>query len=241
MDLIDQLNGLAARIPKQIEHLTTEEATKNALILPMINSLGYNVFDPTEVIPEFTADVGTKKGEKVDYVIMMEGKPAILIECKMAGSKLSLNHAGQLFRYFATTEARFAILTNGIDYQFFTDIEKPNKMDEKPFFEFSMSRLDPNVVDEIKKFSKASFNLENILSNASELKYKKQVKALLQKELDSPSEDFVRYFTQQVYSGKFISSIKEQFTPIVASAFKEFIKDHVNRRLQRAGWSYPCG
>ena len=124
--------------PGPRQHLATEEATKNALVLPVINALGYNVFDPTEVVPEFVADVGTKKGEKVDYVIMRDGKPAILIECKAAGSRLNLNHASQLFRYFATTDARFAVLTDGIEYQFYTDIEAPNRMDSHPFFEFSM-------------------------------------------------------------------------------------------------------
>uniref|UniRef100_UPI00191BD0AC type I restriction endonuclease n=1 Tax=Tautonia marina TaxID=2653855 RepID=UPI00191BD0AC len=185
MDLIDHLAQIAARIPAHRVHLATEEATKNALVLPLINALGYNVFDPTEVVPEFIADVGTKKGEKVDYVIMRDGKPAILIECKSAGSKLSINHASQLFRYFTTTDARFAVLTDGIEYQFYTDIEAPNKMDSHPFFEFSMLSLDTKIVEEIKKFSKQSFDLNNILCNASELKYKKQIRGLLANELNS--------------------------------------------------------
>lgn len=234
MDLIDQLNQIAARIPKQIDHLQSEEATKNALVLPFLNALGYNVFDPTEVVPEFTADVGTKKGEKVDYAIMRDGSPAVLIECKTAGSKLSFNHASQTFRYFSVTDARFAILTNGIDYQFYTDIEVPNRMDEKPFFEFSMVNLDAKSVEEVKKFAKTNFDLNNILSNASELKYEKQIISLLAQELESPSEDFVRHFTQQVYSGKFTQSVKEQFTPLVRGAFREFLKERVNERIQSA-------
>lgn len=82
MDLIDKLREMSLRIPAQIGHIQTEEATKNAFVLPFINALGYNVFDPTEVVPEFTADVGIKKGEKVDYSIMKDGKPIILFECK---------------------------------------------------------------------------------------------------------------------------------------------------------------
>lgn len=234
MDLIDQLQQIASRIEKQLGHLQTEEATKNALIMPMINALGYNVFDPTEVVPEFTADVGMKKGEKVDYAIMREGKPAILVECKTAGSKLNLSHASQLFRYFHATDARFAVLTNGIEYQFFTDIESPNKMDEKPFFEFSMANLDPKVVEEVKKFSKAHFNLENILSNASELKYKKQIRGLLAREYEAPTDEFVKHFTKQVYSGPFTAGIKEQFTKLVHDAFTDFVKERVNARLQHA-------
>ena len=234
MDIVDSLQQLAARIPSQLEHLMTEEATKNALIMPFIQALGYNVFDPTEVIPEFTADVGTKKGEKVDYVIKRESKMIILWECKPAGAKLGLNHASQLYRYFSVTEARFAILTNGVDYQIYTDIEAANKMDEKPFFEFSMLALDARAIEEIRKFSKAAFNLENILSTASELKYTKQIQALITKELESPSEDFVRHFTKQVYSGTITATVKAQFNKLVGDAFREFIKGRVNQRIQSA-------
>lgn len=234
MDLVDHLLQIAARIPAQLPHLLTEEATKNALVLPFLNGLGYNVFDPTEVVPEFTADVGTKKGEKVDYVIMRDGKAAILIECKPINTKLHINHASQLFRYFTVTNARFAILTNGTDYQFYTDIDAPNKMDEKPFFEFSMLALDAQAMEEIRKFSKASFNLENILSTATGLKYNKQIQLLFTKELENPSEEFIRYFTKQVYSGTFTAAIKTQFTALVGDAFREFIKSKVNQRIQSA-------
>ncbi|QJE97517.1 type I restriction endonuclease [Luteolibacter luteus] len=234
MDLADHLLQIASRIPAQIQHLQTEEATKNALVLPFLNGLGYNVFDPTEVIPEFIADVGTKKGEKVDYVIMKDGKPCLLIECKPVGAKLHINHASQLFRYFSVTDARFAILTNGVDYQFYTDIEAPNKMDEKPFFELSMLSLDSRTIEEVRKFSKTVFNLEAILSTASELKYKKQILLLLAKELEAPSEDLVRHFAKQVHGGVFSPAIKSQFTSLVGDAFRDFIKGRVAQRLQSA-------
>jgi len=234
MDLEDALFQIAARIPRQIEHLKTEEATKAALVMPFINALGYNVFDPTEVIPEFIADVGIKKGEKVDYVIVHEGKVAILIECKQVGAKLSLENSSQLFRYFAVTEARFAILTNGIDFQIFTDIEAPNKMDSKPFFEFNMQALDSRVVSEIKKFAKTQFDVEAILSNASELKYLKLLRAQLENEIESPSEELVRLFTTRTYSGRFTEAVKEQFTKLVQTALRDFIRDKVNARLQSA-------
>lgn len=234
MDIVDSLQQLAARIPSQLAHIQTEEATKNALIMPFIHALGYNVFDPTEVVPEFTADVGTKKGEKVDYVIKRENKMIILWECKPVGGKLGLNHASQLYRYFSVTEARFAVLTNGVDYQIYTDIEAPNKMDEKPFFEFSMLALDARAIEEIRKFSKAAFNLESILSTASELKYTKQLQALIAKELESPSEEFVRHFAKQVYSGTITAGVKTQFMKLVGDAFREFIKGRVNQRIQSA-------
>lgn len=234
MDLIDSLNQLASRIPRLQETVQTEEATKNALVMPVLQALGYNVFDPFEVIPEFTADVGTKRNEKVDYAIVREGKPAILIECKCINAPLSLNHASQLFRYFACTDARFAILTNGIDYHFYTDIEAPNKMDDKPFFEFSLLSLEPRKVAEFKKFSKSLFELDRILSNAEELKYKKQIRLLLSQELDCPSDEFVRFFAKQVYDGSLTQERRARFTTLVSQAFREWVNNRISERLQNA-------
>lgn len=114
MDFIDHLRLLSTRIAANKDNIQTEEATKNAMIMPLIQILGYNVFDPLEVTPELVADVGTKKGEKVDYAILKDGKPIILFECKKSGADLHINHASQLFRYFHVTEARFGVLTNGL-------------------------------------------------------------------------------------------------------------------------------
>lgn len=234
MDIIDALSQLASRLPRLKETVQTEEGTKNALIMPVLQALGYNVFDPFEVVPEYTSDVGTKKGEKVDYVIMKDGKPAILIECKALNASLNINHASQLYRYFACTEARFAILTNGVEYQFYTDIEAPNKMDDRPFFEFTLEDIDSRKVTELKKFSKSMFELENILSNASELKYKKQIRHLLTQELESPSEEFVRLFAKQVYGGTLTQERRAQFTTLVSQAFREWVNNRVSERLQNA-------
>lgn len=173
---------------------------------------------------------------------MREGKPAVLIECKCINSPLNINHASQLFRYFACTEARFGILTNGVDYQFYTDIEAPNKMDDKTFFEFSIQSIDPREVAEIKKFSKTAFDLDDILSNASELKYEKQIRQLFDRELEKPSEEFVRHFAKQIYSGMLTTERKEQFGLLVGQAFREWLNVRISERLQNAldGVSQPA-
>lgn len=234
MDFIDEIKALATRIPKQLEHLQTEEATKNALIMPFINALGYNVFDPTEVMPEFTADVGTKKGEKVDYAIMKDGKPIILFECKRASANLDDGQASQLFRYFATTDARFGVLTDGILYRFYSDLEDPNKMDAKPFLEFNMQEIDDATVGELKRFTKSAFDLEEMIAAAGEMKYTKEIKRILGEELRNPSEDFVRFFAKQVYSGLMTKAVREQFTQLTKQAFQHFINDRISDRLKSA-------
>ncbi|MEM6553758.1 MAG: type I restriction endonuclease [Planctomycetota bacterium] len=234
MDLSDRLRELAARIPSQLDLLKTEEATKNALVMPFINALGYNVFDPTEVVPEFAADVGVKKGEKVDYALIRDGEPIVLVECKSSGTDLDAAHMSQLFRYFAVTPARIGILTNGVDYRLFSDLEAPNRMDEKPFLEFSVLTLNDRIVSEIKKLAKESFDVDQVVSAASDLKYVQGIARALRDESVSPSDRFVKLLTRRVYSGMVTQAVREQFRSVVKRAFAEFINDTVNARLAKA-------
>lgn len=234
MDLIDDLQTLSAKIPRLCEVLQTEEATKNALIMPFIGILGYDIFDPTEVIPEFVADVGIKKGEKVDYAIVKDGKIIMLFECKHCGGDLSLKHAGQLFRYFSVTEARIAVLTNGVVYRFYTDLEKPNRMDETPFLEINMLELNEAVVAELKKLTKPAFNLEELLSTADDLKYMREMKRVLADQMESPSDDFVKFLASKVFTGSMTQARREYFSGITKRSFNQLINERINERLKSA-------
>lgn len=235
MDFIDQLRALALRISNVKEMIQTEEATKNAMVMPFINLLGYNVFDPMEVTPELVADIGTKKGEKIDYAILRDGKPIMLFECKKCGGDLNVNHAGQLFRYFHVTEARFGVLTNGITYRFFTDLEQPNKMDEKPFFEFNILDFKDRDVDELKKFAKSAFDLDTILTTANDLKYTRAIQNRISEWMLCPSEDFVRLLSADLLAGKrFTPTVRDQFTAITKRAFEQLLGERINDRLKGA-------
>lgn len=235
MDFIDQLRVLSSRIAANKDMIQTEEATKNAMIMPFIQILGYNVFDPMEVTPELNADIGIKKGEKVDYAILRDGKPIILFECKRCGGDLNINHAGQLFRYFHVTEARFGILTNGLVYRFFTDLDHPNKMDEKPFFEFNILDFRERDVEELKKFAKTVFDVDTILTTANELKYTRAIQNLLAEWMVAPSEEFVRLVAADLLgSRRFTPALKDQFTQITKQAFEQLIAERINVRLKGA-------
>ncbi|MFF0489897.1 type I restriction endonuclease [Nocardia sp. NPDC004068] len=232
---LDRINTIAAKLRSAQSAVSTEEATKNALVMPFIAQvLGYDVFDPAEVVPEFVSDVGTKKGEKIDYAILRDGAIQILIECKKIGEPLNINHASQLFRYFAVTSARIAILTNGLEYQVFTDGDRPNIMDSKPFLVFDILDMDNVLVPEVAKLSKESFDLDSIVSAAEELKYIGQIKRLLTQEIKTPSEDWIRYFVSRVYEGKATQRIVDQFRPLVSKAAAQFIADQVSDRLNTA-------
>lgn len=215
--------------------MITEEATKTALVLPFLNSvLGYDVFDPTEVVPEFTADTGIKKGEKVDYALMKDGEVQILIECKKYKENINSKHSGQLFRYFSVTKARVAILTNGSVYQFYTDLDAPNKMDEKPFLTLDLEEIDEHIVPEVKKLTKSSFDVESIVGAAGELKYLNQIKKLLAEQFQAPEEEFVKFFASRVYDGVLTPKVKAQFMEITPKAIKQFLNDSINSRLKSA-------
>lgn len=234
MDFIEQLQQLAKRIPALCEHLQTEEATKNALVMPFIAALGYDVFNPLEVVPELNADYGTKKGEKVDYAIKKDDKIIMLFECKHCGGDLSISHASQLFRYFSVTEARIGVLTNGMTYRFFTDLESPNKMDEKPFLEVNMLELSEAAVSELKKLTKPAFNLDELMTSAGELKYTREIKRLLAEQMAAPSEEFVKMFASKVFSGVLTQNRREFFADITKRSFNQLVNERINVRLKSA-------
>jgi len=239
-DLIDDIRAIAAKIERSRDLVSTEEATKNAFVMPFIAALGYDVFDPTEVTPELVADVGVKKGEKIDYAILKEGMPIMLFECKHHEANLDNDHASQLFRYFACTECRIAVLTNGIEYRLFTDLEAPNKMDSKPFFVFRVTDFSESMIPELKKLTKASFDIDAVLSTASELKYMREIKTLLGQQLLAPSEEFVRFCTGGIGVNRLTPSLKEQFTQLARKALGEFISERLSEKLKSAlGASAP--
>lgn len=233
MEIQAQLKALSEKIDVLKDQIQTEEATKTAFTLPFINLLGYDIFNPTEVVPEFTADIGLKKGEKVDYAIFQNGSPILIIECKHWREDLNV-HNSQLYRYFNVTKARFALLTNGIEYRFYTDLDETNKMDEKPFLEFDITQLKDQIVTEIIKFHKSNFDVDKIFNNASSLKYTKEIKKIFNQELNEPSDEFVRLFASKVYVGKLTEKIKIQFKDLVQKAITQQISEKVNDRLQNA-------
>ena len=233
MDFKDQIKQLGDRVTKLKDQIQTEEATKNAFIMPFLQVLGYDVFNPLEVVPEYITDIGTKKGEKIDYAIFKDGNPTILVECKHWGQNLNL-HDGQLLRYFHVSKAKFGILTNGICYRFYSDLVEPNKMDEKPFLEFNINDIKDIQTEELKKFHKSIFDAESIANTASELKYTNELKHLLQQELANPSAEFVKHFAKQVYPSNISAKVLEQFTNLTKKSIQQHISDLITERLKTA-------
>lgn len=231
MDFDEKLSQFVARIPRIKSAVLTEEATKTALILPFIDILGYDYTNPLEVCPEYTADYGVKNGEKVDYAIIKDECPAILIECKMIGTDLK-NHGSQLFRYFSTCKAKIGILTNGIEYKFFSDLERTNQMDTKPFLEINLETLDEQQITQLKRFRKEEFDVNKLLPSAANMIILKELTSLLNAEMDSPSQEFVKYLASQIHEGRITTNIIDTYTPLVKSAMNQIVSARINDKLK---------
>lgn len=229
----DNLKQLGKRVIELKDSIGTEKATKTSLIMPFFATLGYDLFNPTEFVPEFTADVGIKKGEKVDYAIVLDGKPTILIEAKSINQQLT-KHDSQLFRYFGTTTSKFGILTNGEEYKFFTDLDEPNKMDLTPFLTINITKIKDNQIPELAKFHKDNFDVDKITSSAAELKYLSSLKSYLTSELNEPSDNFVKYLLGEIYEGMKTKQTIEKFKPIIKKGMNQFIAEKVNDKLSAA-------
>ena len=233
---IDQaIQNLASRVRELKSIIETEEATKTAFIIPFIsNVLGYDVTDPREVIPEYTADVGVKKGEKVDFAIKSGDDFRFLIECKKIGEPLNLNHASQLVRYFNITDTEFAILTNGEVYEFYAQLDEVNRMDEKPFMTLDLANVDARIFPHLEMCTKSRFDFETIAASAEQLKYVAEIKKVLSAQFKEPDADWVKMVAARVTTRRMTAQTLDTFTSLVATAQAQFLKDEANRRLRSA-------
>lgn len=234
MDFAQRVKDLAQRSKHASEHALTEEATKTAVIMPLIQALGFDIFNLNEVTPEFVADVGTKKGEKVDFVLKIDGKPAILVEAKPISASLGSAQYSQLFRYFSVADARLAILTNGREIWFFSDTDERNKMDKKPFFIFDLQSFDESQVKDLSRFHKSVFNIESVLEAASSLKFVKATADFFREQINNPSDDFVRLIARQMVEGSVTKAVLEQIRPVIPKAIDEMIRERIQDKLNIA-------
>ena len=231
MDFSQRIQDVAHRSRQASQIALTEEATKTSVVLPFLQTLGFDVFNLEEVVPEFIADVGIKKGEKIDFALKIGGKPVILVEVKPISMSLGNTQYSQLYRYFSTVEARLAILINGREIWFFSDIDEKNRMDKKPFFVFDLQNYDERQVAELARFQKSNFDIDSILEAASNLKYVKAAAAEFAKQLASPDDEFVRFIGRQIYDGTMTKSAVEMLRPAIQAALDEVIRNRIQERL----------
>jgi hypothetical protein len=244
MAFSDDIAKVAEQVRKRAEAVSGEEATKMGLIVPFFSTLGYDVFDPTEVIPEYIADFAIKKSgqmEKVDYAISISNAIVMLVEAK-ARDKKPEAHDGQLKRYFnGLRSAKVAIVTNGIEYLFFTDLRHENIMDDEPFFIFNVLSYDQKQVENLKFFHRDNFDALVIKRHAEEMVYLTGMTQLMDSLLRSPSDEFIRFLISQLSNigsryaieSKITSKIVEKFRPIVKKSIQGSLVELMTQSISK--------
>jgi len=244
MGFTEDITKLSEQVRKRVDQVVGEEATKMALIVPFLNALGYDIYDPTEVMPEYVADFATKKAgqfEKVDYALAINGTIVMLVEAKARGQKAEA-HDGQLSRYFnGLIKTKVAIVTNGTEYRFFTDLRDKNFMDKEPFFSFNVLQYDLKDIENLKFFHRDNFDAAAISRQAEEMVYVKGMTHLIGNLLRSPSEEFVRFLVTELgkvalsyeVQGRITNKVIEKFEPIVKKSVQSSLLELMTRSLSQ--------
>lgn len=227
------LSELADRVRTLSPTIDNEEATKHALVLPFLRTLGYDVFNPAEVAPEFRAEGGTKPKDKVDYAIVLNGQPRLLVECKTVGENLASDH-GQLYRYFAATSAHFGILTDGVEYWFYSDTVQPNVMDNEPFYEMDLREIVDSDVRCLQSFRRDSFDERAAQAEAEQMRWTQNVQRLIAAQFERPDDELVKWFARKVYRGRYTATVADNFRHIVRQGFNQEVSDRVKRVVERS-------
>ncbi len=220
MKLFEALSEISEKLQSQrqkMEH--NEDATKIVTVLPFIRALGYDAQNLDEVFPEYKADAKTTGGERVDYAILRDNKPIIFIEAKAVNHALNDNNWKQLYSYFNAKEVRIGILTNGILFKFYTDMNTPNIMDKQPFLEIDLLNLDKRKVDVLEGFTKARFD------PIKSIRYMK-IRAKVERILNDPDEWFVKHVIDNIHVGPKWKNVIDEYRPLV----KRAIDDYVDQR-----------
>jgi len=232
-NFIQRLKSHIEHVKKVGEHCTTEETTKQALILPLLDILGFNPYDPTKVLAEFAADFpGVKATERVDYALYCNGQPVMFIEAKPFVANLT-NHAPQLSRYFnSSLGVTIGAITNGREWRFFTDLINTNVMDEKPFLTIDFTKANPEDLTQLAEFKHDNFHAEKLRFFAEENQYIQQFKAVIKKSINEVDIDFVRYVAQQASIQRQLNTqFLESIQPFVKQAVQQAISDTVVKGL----------
>jgi hypothetical protein len=219
---------LSGRVEQLKRNLHTEEATKTALVLPMLQVLGCDVFNPQEVVAGYV-----KKGEKIDYAVIRQEKPVIFVKCKHWKQGLTYHDESSL-RYLYDPSVKYCILTNGIIYKFYLTLTEQNRIDEKSLLEVNLSVLEPSAIEDLYKFHKSNFDIVSIQSVVSEMKYTRELRTLVRQEFTNPTPELVLLFTRRVYGGIITSEIQDMFTVYLKAAISGFMSDTVLERFKTA-------
>lgn len=221
MSLFDALSLIAEQITQHRELMNKSEATvEQVSVMPFIDALGYDSQNPAEVRKQYAI----LNWDAVDFAVLRNNEPIMVIEAKKSSEALT-KHWKQLFQYFNADKARVGILTNGIEYRFYIDSVKQNIMDDEPSLTINLENLDKVAVAQLDGFTKTRFHPEQSLR-------KVKISNMLARELQRPSDDFVRYVAKQIHSGTVRQTVIDEYRPIVKQCLYEFVKQKTKEPVQ---------
>lgn len=227
------MKELIEKIDKEKSYANNEQATKVAFINPFLDNLGYDVRDPRKVQHEYSSEAGGKKGEKVDYAIMKDNIPIMIVEAKHHDKKL-VSWGTQLQRYFnVMPSVKFAILTNGIEYKFFTDFDEVNMLDNQPFMHINLNDMSESNFKQLEKFAYDNLDLESAYENAAYQKSMMQIHNVLVENFNTPSDSFIEFFARNIDIGQkaVTSKIKEDLRAPLKQTLDNFITSKIRKSL----------
>ncbi len=234
-DLIHRVSQNIRRFEERKER-PTEEATKHALVLPFISDvIGADYHDPDEVIPEYIADIGHRKGEKVDYAICRDGEPIILIECKALHASLDDDAVVQLRRYVGSLPGvSLGVLTDGRTYRFYADLDEPNILDTEPFLDVDLLEMSPESQERIKCFHLDQLDVEVVKEYAYNWKTVASIVQILEKEWTNPSREYIEVFARNLHHGSLTEPVRKQYANYLKQAHRLFLQHSAGRRQSSA-------
>ncbi len=212
------------KINEAIELCSNEAQTRKFLIEPFFMILNYVSND---LIPEYNADFGDRVSQKIDYAILLNKKDIILIEAKKYNSRLTDKEAGQLNGYFNNTKnSRIAILTNGIEYKFFSDVLEPNVIDSKPFFTFNLNNFTDKDLETLIYFDKRFINVKEIIGTAQESVFADDFENAFYNELKGPSKDLLKIIHRNMtFKVKLNNETQEKMLEMINSTLLKSLYD----------------
>lgn len=236
MEFLERIKELGKKISEQKSFVATEQAAKTSFVMPFLQALGYDVFNAVEVIPEYVADWAAKKGEKVDYTIKVGGQTMMLLECKQVDDTLDAAKENQLANYFHhVQECNIGVLTNGIVYKFYTDLNAENIMDTEPFFVFDFTAFKDPHIARLEMFSKANITKTDVI-NSDIIKirnYSATIEAL-KKDFSNPADDWVKYIIKQMpFIKRSTEAVVEEFREHIKKAVVQFEQDFFDAQIAR--------
>ncbi len=188
--------------------------------------LGYDTSDQNQFRAEYSVKIGAKTFW-VDLAVLDQTppQPIIFIECKSLDSKLQDGDREQLSSYCNMKKSvKFGILTNGYEYQFYTDLDHKNVLDEQPFLSFNLETDTNEYLEHLQTFTRQNFDATEAHLLAERLSYRPKVLDYFERERKNPSDELARLIAKHAI-GELGKAKKKEVWSKIKSILPEILSE----------------